>query len=163
MLMDIDYTQIILALIAGIPAMLAALATLLVTLRGNKSIKESVINENAKCSTDVKEIVKQEAIKTAAVAQDVKDTLVDENHKRELRSQENAIKLNELVKTTDKIKADVNGNLTNLLQTSTDALVKAVELSSKNAQQAVPMLPQTVPRLPQEIKISADSEIRVVE
>lgn len=156
MLMDIDYTQIILALIAGVPAMLAALATLIVTLRGNKSLRQSVVNENVKCANDVKEIVKTEAIKTAAAAQEVKDTLVDVNHQRELRSQENTLKLNELVKTTDKIKADVNGNLTNILQTSTEALVKAVELSSKNPQQAIPMLPQ-------EIKISADSEIRVVE
>lgn len=156
MLMDIDYTQIILALIAGVPAVLAALATLIVTLRGNKSLKQSVVNENVKCANDLKEIVKTEAIKTAASAQEVKDTLIGVNHQRELRSQENMIKLNELVKTTNAVKTLVNGNLTNILQTSTDALVKAVELSNNNPQQAVPILPQ-------EIKISAASEIRVVE
>jgi len=152
--MEIDYTQIILALIAGIPAMLAALATLLVTLRGNRSLQQAVVVENAKCATDVKEIVKTEANKTASVAQEVKATLIDINHQRELKSQENTQKLDRLVETTNAVKTLVNGNLTNILQTSTDALVKAVELSKQSTQ------PQL---LPQEVKITSDSEIKIAQ
>lgn len=155
----IDWTQILLALIAGLPSVIAALATLLVTLRGQTQIKDAVKVANLDCAKDVKDAVKEEGLKTALLAQSVKEktelsaqevkaTLQEAVHKREMVAQEQGLKLDNLIKTTDTVKTLVNGNLTEILKTSTEALIKATE----NKQHP----------LPQEIKLTADSEISVV-
>ena len=148
MIAQTNWENVIVALIAGVPAMLAALTTLILTLRGQ---------------TQIKRVVKQEGIKTALVAQafkettelatqEVKTTLQEAVHKREMLGQEQNAKLDNLIKTTDTVKTLVNGNLTEILKTSTQALIKATEIK-----QNTPNIP-----LPQEIKLSADSEITVV-
>lgn len=154
----IDWTQIILALIAGIPAMIAALATFLVTLKGTQQIRQTVIAANAKCATEVKNTVVAESAKTATVAQEVKNTLITSNHQKELKAQETAHKLDYIVQTTEQTKTLVNGNMTSLLQTSAEALTKVVDIAA-----ALPAmkLPQESPTV-QKVEITGNSEIKMV-
>ena len=148
MIAQTNWENVIVALIAGIPAMLAALTTLILTLRGQGQIKRVVKQEGLKNA-----LVAQEVKETTAIAAaEVKTTLQEAVHKREMLGQEQNAKLDNLIKTTDTVKTLVNGNLTEILRTSTEALIKATEIK-----QTTPTLP-----LPQEIKLSADSEITVV-
>ena len=150
MIAQTNWENVIIALIAGIPAMLAAITTLIITLRGQSQIKQTVVEEGKKTAL-VAQSVRE---KTEQTANEVKATLQEATFKRELVAQDQANKLDNLIKTTDTVKTTVNGHLTEILKTSTDALTKAVELNTKSPQQAIPMLPQ-------EVKISSDSEISI--
>lgn len=155
--MPVDWTQILLALIAGVPAMITAIVTLIITLRGNSSLQQTVKSANKDCAKEVKETVREEANKTALVAKDVKETLIESNHKKDLIAQETSFKLDTIIDTSNTTKTLVNGNMTSILQTSADALLKVADIAAK--------MPSTDLSKPvvQEVRLTADSEVKITD
>lgn len=149
----INWEIVILALIAGFPAMIAAIVNLIITLRGQTQLKAVVVEEGTKTAAVAQE-VKQKAELTAL---EVKTTLQDASHRRDLVAQEQSHKLDALSTTLDVTKSYVNGNMDKLIQANADVMLKVTDLVKSQP-------PPTIqPAQPQEVRITSDSEITLVD
>lgn len=108
----IDLTQIILALIAGFPAAVAALGVLYVTLTTQR-------------------VVKEESAKQTLVANEVKSTLEDTTHRTDASRQETKEKIAELSKVVDSTHVLINSNFQGVLEERTKALRDIYDKSGK--------------------------------
>lgn len=134
---NLDLTQIILAFMAGLPAMIAAIVTLIITLRENRKTRVMVEDESTK-ATIIANDVKVALVESAKVSADVKVALADSEQIVKTSNADLNSKLDDIVHTGNVTHALVNSNLGIVLHEKADGLKRIAKLdpNEKNTQTA---------------------------